>query len=362
MKRFAPPILLFLSAIPLLLELPYCFQAMKSSPPENWNWCFLFGAVALFIVLLPHLRKACSSCEFSFQRLLFVLPALLLLAGGVFRHIHFLVLVSGILLLLSMALSLFGGQVALYLLPVAGMLLLFLPNTGFLLATVFPWNALPLKICAALFFIALVPLVLSWKARLLSPSTFLFTTIAILIVAGYFVSTNPPALEQPLLPDFTPLLTQNFRGITDTVTEGDFQFFGKSKIDRFLYYRKDDDTSVSVLTVGEIDNIHQVHPVVFCLRAGGYRTLSEQSIRWPEESAQPWNIREILAQRNEQKVLFWQWFSTAEKSTASFLLFRSLYSSADNWTVFLIGTPVRDSYEQSHKVLGQFVKDFLSVP
>ena len=359
MKRFFPPLLLLLSAIPFVLELPYCYHAMRSAPPEHWNWCFFLAAAILVFLVIPKLRRS-PAAPFppAPVRFLILLPAFLLLFGGYFRQIHFLVLVSGILLMLSMVLCLYGWQIAAPLLPAAGMLLLSLPNTGFLMASVFPFGSLHLKLVAALCCCLLVPLVYCMKKRIPDPSALLFWVLAALVFFGYLFSETSPAPSAPLLPDFSPLISPHFTGIADTVTQGDFQFFGNSRINRFLFNDKDE-RIINVLEVGDIENIHQIHPVVFCLRASAFQTLSERTIPWTDGEQNPWSIREILAQRNGEKYLFWQWYSTPRQSTSSFLLFRSIYTQEDNWTVYLIGTPVTDAYEQSHRLLGLFIRDFL---
>ena len=358
MKRI---ILLLLSAIPFALELPYCYRAMRSSPPEHWNWCFFLAALLLILLALPGLlrNRTIAPLPHAPARFLIFLPVILLLLGGYYRQIHFLVLVAGIFLMFSMVLCLYGWQVAAHLLPATGMLLVSLPNTGFLMASLFPFSSLLLKILAALCCCLLALFVLCMKKRIPTPSAFLFWILAAFVAVGYLFSDTPPSLSVALLPDFTPLLSPHFAGITDAISQGDIQFFGKSRIKRFLF-NGEDDKSINVLEIGNIVNIHKIHPVVFCLRASGFQTLSERSIRWSDKEQNIWDIREILAERNGSKHLFWQWFSTPKKSTASFLLFRTIYKQEDNWTVYLIGTPVTESYEQSHRVLGLFVQDFLS--
>ena len=68
---------------------------------------------------------------------------------------------------------------------------------------------------------------------------------------------------------------------------------------------------------------------------------------------------ELLVERNGEQFIFWQWYSSPSCSTPSFLLFRMLYSPKDDWSVFILSTPVRDSLEASQKQLRTFLHDFL---
>ncbi|MBP5300985.1 MAG: exosortase-associated EpsI family protein [Victivallales bacterium] len=361
MKRLRPAILMLLAAVPFCLELPYCLQAMRSAPPEHWNWCFLLAAVALACFAVPRLRReGAKPSPWSAWRLLPLLAGLLLALVGWFRHIHYLALLGGILLPWSMALCLYGWQSAAALLPTAGMLLLFLPNTGYLLSILLPGNGLLLKTIAAAGLAALAA-ALHWRRKPLAPpENCLFWSTAALIAAGYLVSNQPVTPGPPLNPDFTPLLAGGFRGVAEEPTPQDEQFYGKSAIQRFLY-ASTDGVPIYVLAVGDIDNIHQVHPVAFCLRASGYRILSERTARWcPDDlPGKAWEIREILAERWGERQLFWQWYSTPHKSTANFLVFRAAYHDADGWTAFLVSTPVASTHEESQRRLDSFVRAFL---
>ena len=363
MKRHWKPFLILLTAIPFALKMPYCFRAMGSSPPERWNGCFLGAAVLLALAVLPKLlHPRGTSPRWSPVRLLLLLPALLLLAGGLFREIHYLVLVGGVLLPFSMALCLYGWQFSVPLLPVAGMLLLYLPNTGFLLAIALGGDSLLLKVIAALALAALLPFIYCRKAPFPSPASVLFWALAALTAAGYLAANLPTTLAPPLQPDFTPLLSRNFRGVTDPVAPSDRQFFGDCAIQRFLFAHDDGDV-ISVLVVGDIANVHQIHPAAFCLRASGFQVLAERTVRGAGAASETsWEVRELLATKNGETHLFWQWYSTPRKSTSNFLLFRSIYRPLDQWAVFQLGTPVTQSPGDSRCRLRQLIHDFLPAP
>lgn len=361
MKRFHHALLMLLAATPFCLELPYCFRAMRSAPPEKWNWCFLFAAIISVGFAIPRFRREAETpSSWLGWKLLPLLAGLLLVLGGWFRHIYYLTLLGSILLPWSMALCLYGWQSAASLLPAVGMLLLFLPNTGYLLSILLAGNGLLMKFTVAVGLATLAAAHHWRRTPLPAPGSCLFWSIAALIAAGYLVSNQPVTTGPPLTPDFTPLLAGDFRGFAEATTPQDAQFYGRSTIQRFLYASLDE-IPIYVLTVGDIDNIHQVHPAAFCLRAGGYRILSERTVWWrpDEDPEEAWELREILAERWGDKQLFWQWYSTPHKSTANFLLFRTIYRNTDGWTAYLVSTPVDSTHETSQRRLGAFVHAFL---
>ncbi len=225
MKQFRNILLLLLCALPFALELPYCFHAMRSAPPEHWNWCFLLASVLLFLAAIPEIFKhrrenkdQAPPCN-SPLRFLLLLPPALLLAVGYLQHIHFLLLIGGILLVFALICILYGWGLAAYLIPGMGMLFLFLPNVGMLLATVIPLDSILLKVLASLIPLALAVLFHFVKPSGISPSALLFWLLAGIIALCYLLPGSDSILNPPLLPDFTPLISRDFRGIADTVTE-----------------------------------------------------------------------------------------------------------------------------------------------
>ncbi len=71
------------------------------------------------------------------------------------------------------------------------------------------------------------------------------------------------------------------------------------------------------------------------------------------------DVLEILAERQGRRRLFWQWYSTPSRSTGSFLLFRTIFSQKDNWSAFIVDTPVGDSLEERRETLHRFVAAFM---
>ena len=348
-----------MSALPFLVEIPYCVTAIYSSPVERWNPCFLLVAIGLGLAVIPLIRNSGNALRFSSLRLCALIPALALLAFGFFKHIHLAVLLGGILLPCAMVFCLYGWITVFRLLPAFGALVLFCPNIGLLLAMAFPLDALALKVIAAIGLAACVLLMFIFRKTVPRPASVGFAMVAVALLLAFLARGQAPSFMPPAMPKFERAISQNFKGIQETELSRERLYFGNSNVHRY-YFANSQGNIINVLDIKDIDNIHQVHPSVFCLRIGGGKILSEQVVQFPENDASPtFEALEDVAEFNGQKRLYWQWYSTPVHSTSSFLLFRSLYTPKDNWAVYIIDTDVTDSLEESRRLLYQLVQDFM---
>ena len=352
------------ASLPFVCELPYVWRAMRVSPAERWNWCFALWAIVLFLAgaawnrwkEAPADRKSTISSPWRFALLA---PAVLLLSLGYWRHIHLAILLGGIMLPMSLATIFHGWRVLRVLLPACGVLVLFCPSVGIWLSTLLPLDGTLLKLLLAGGFTLLFPLLVSNSLTHFPVEKALFCAIALLLAAGYWLNGQFLTRQPPLRPQFASLLSSQFRGIREPEDERDRQFFGNSNIQRY-FFQDEKKHPFQVLAISDIDNIHNVHPTTYCLRCSGYQILSETSRLFPPDGHLPQiEVLEILAEFHGEKILFWQWYSTPSFSTCNFLLFRMLYSKKDDWSVFVLNTPVRSSLEATRFQLRAFLQDFL---
>ncbi len=384
-KRLHFILLLCVSFLPFLLELPYCFHAMRISSAERWNWCFglwaiLLAALAVFFRLNASRKPALktdageSNCQTETCRLdghaqdvekersdllwrltSLVFPLFLLLFGYV-RHIHLAILLGGISLPFTLAGCLFGWRNILPLLPSFCTLVLFCPSVGIVLSTLLMLEGIILKFFCALVFTVLLPCLLFFKLPRIRLETLVFCGIALLIALGYWARRGTVSRHPPLKPVFDGLVSPRFRGIEESISVADRQFFGDCDIKRFLFNDQNGNV-IQVLAVSRIDNIHQIHPTVYCLRVSGFQTLVEHAYRLPQ-AGESVEVLETLGERSGEKRLFWQWFSNSSYSTSNFLLFRTLYSSASDWSVFIVDMPLDGTLEEGQKILYSFISEF----
>ena len=388
MKRKLCFLVLGLSTLPFLFELPYAFKAMQISSAERWNWCFIIwaGLLVAFAYYLRHWMEQRAAeykaflcpdiisqedgqqsagkvvrtvperhCTLSY---ILPIPALLLLLFGYVKHIHLAVLIGSIVFPYTLAGYLFGWHKVWQLLPGCCVLLFFCPSIGVFLSTVFTLDGLLLKAICALVFTVLMPLLVFFKVPKITVETFVFVCIALLLAGSYWLRSGAIARHPSLVPVFDDLISTHFRGVEDEISSGDRHFFGDSNIKRFLFNDQKGNI-IQVLVVKDIDNIHQIHPTAYCLRVGGYQTTVEHSRHLsPNAKNSSPEVLETLAERSEEKRLLWQWFSTPEYSTSNFLLFRTLYSPSKEWSVYIVDMPLNGTLEEGQQLLQKFIAEF----
>lgn len=381
MKRVYSILLLGISLMPFVLELPYACRTMLYSSAECWNWCFVFWAalLAFLAVFLRQWKEEHERAEKAYRedgcrqetpaleagrslpvwRFASLLPAMFLLLFGYLKQIHLAVLLGGIFLPFALAGFLFGWRKVLPLLPCCGVLMFFCPSIGVFLSTLFTLDGLLLKGLCALAFTALLPCILFCRMPKLRMEALLFGGVALFIACFYWVRSGAMLRHPSLLPVFDNLISKQFRGVEEEISAGDRHFYGDSTIKRF-YFNDQNGNTIQVLVLSNIDNVHQVHPTAYCLRVGGYQTMVEHARRLPQNGNCPTaEVLETLAERSEEKRLFWQWFSTPEYSTSNFLLFRTLYSPANDWNVFVIDMRLNGTLEDGQRLLHDFISEFM---
>ena len=361
MKRSWKILILALAMLPFISELPYMFHAMAISPAERWNWCFLILALLLISlagVIASINDSVHNATGLSAWRFAYLIPAVLLLLFGTIKHIHLAFLMGGILLPYTLAYCLYGWKLTLLLLPGCGMLALSCPSIGIILSTFFPKDGIVLKSILAALLTILFPCLALIRIPRLKMEALAFAGLALLVAGAYVVHGHASSRQPPLLPVFDGLISQHFRGVQDTVSAGDRQFFGNSNIKRFTFTDQAGN-AIQVLTVSKIDNIHQIHPSTYCLRVSGYQILEEHTLHLPQEGEmQPMDVQEYIVERNGEKRIFWQWYSNRKYSTASFLLFRAVYSPAQNWSVYLMEIPSTNT-DTTRQTLRNFIQENL---
>ena len=357
MKKLLPISALVISALPFALKLPYCLQAMKSSPAERLNWCFLIGTVLLAALALPKIMEhGLPKPGFSPLKCLALIPPALMLLFGVVKNIHLATLLGGALLPCSAIYCVYGWRTLFLLSPAFGTLILSIPNIGLLLSSVLGFDGLLIKAIIALLLAAAIPFFYLLKNPIPKPTTTLFSLLAVIVVLAYLAGGHySSSLRPPLMPEFDKLIINDFRGIQQGDSSRYRNFYGNSDIQRFIFSDKTNNI-VNILQVSKIQNIHNVHPTTFCIRVSGYGIISEKTLHITQYEQGPgFDVQEIVAEKGGHRHIFWQWYSTPEKSTASFLVFRTLYSSNGNWTAFIADAPVNTSVAHTQELLKSLI-------
>ncbi|MBQ7649847.1 MAG: hypothetical protein IJS15_02750, partial [Victivallales bacterium] len=214
MKRILPISAILISALPLALKLPYCLQAMRSSPAERLNWCFLIAAFLMATAALPKILKDPPKPTFAPLKCLTLFPPILLIVFGVVKNIHLATLLGGVVLPFSTIYCIYGWQPLFLLSPAFGTIVLSIPNIGLLASSVLGLDGLLLKVVAAILLEAAIPIFYILKNPVPKPATALFCLMAILILLAYLAGGHySSSIRPPVMPDFDKLILNDFRGI-----------------------------------------------------------------------------------------------------------------------------------------------------
>ena len=334
---------------------------MKSSPAERLNWCFLIGTFFIAALAIPKIiEDGIPKTTFAPLKCITLLPPALLVLFGIVKNIHLAILLGGVLLPCSAIYCIYSWRELFLLSPAFGVLILSIPNVGLLFSSVLGFNGQLIKTVIAFLLAMVIPFFYILKKNIPKPSTTLFCSLAILVALAYLASGHYSASIHPsVIPNFGKLIFNDFRGIQQGDSSQFINFYGDSDIRRFIF-TDNNNNIINILQVSKIKNIHNVHPSTFCIRVAEYSILSEQTLHIPQKGKQPaFDVQDIVAQKSNSKHIFWQWYSTPEKSTASFLLFRTLYSSNGNWTALLVDAPINESIENTRQLLQNLIQGFM---
>lgn len=356
-----PKFLYFISLLvllPLLWELPYIFKAIGESPLESYNYVFLALAVGQCAFSFIKCNKDNTLKRLEKLNLIgvfLILLSLMCLAASWHKHIHFALILSSVALIWSVSFTLCNWPAACALLPICAMFMLGIPSTGFLLGNATGLNGLTAKSILATVFL-LMTLLATSKYRP-SPKTLIYACACLAIAACYCVNMTPGSLAAPLSPNFNALSADGFSGTNMEISDADRNFFGTGDIQRF-FFSDNNGNAIQVLDVANVANIHAVHPMTYCLRASGYILENEQTIAITIDGREVF-VQEITAIHGGKRTLHWQWYSTPEHSTASFLLFRSVYSPKENWRIIQLCATMNDTPENARASLLHFTNAFV---
>ncbi len=287
--------LLALSAIPFAVKTAYLERAWVSSPIDRLH-LGLYGTLALLIVFVVVVAKlhwrflTVKPLAKSRSLRLMVVPVALYVIGLIW-DVNALQLIASVGILWTAAWALYGRV------------------SGLMLA--------PAAVCAVL----AVPGSLYWLGN-----------------ASSALRATPNAA---FAPEFSPRSQKGMLGRSIPPTAGFTRFFRTSDAQQFIYADASNEVSVLAVKVGR--DIHEIHPATHCLRSGGWYIESERIITVPHPlDGGTFEVDEAVASAGAKRMLTWIWYSSAEKSTGSFLHFRRMYSTKTEWHTYQVATGLED--------------------
>ena len=338
-------ILLFLSAVPLVCQIPYFIQAWTGSRLDHWDWIYyLLGIGAMTWALYE--RKP---VKFDWRGICLLVPMLILTFSTPYHQINALSIAAGVGVIFAAAWSLGAWAFAYALLPAVIILLLGTPSSSYhisLLLNSPVWAAWSVKLLLAMGCLAWI-----WGNRKfkwqIKPGTLFFVAA---VLATFLLLMHTKELYftgKAFTPDF-PVKAGAFFGRNIEPDDNTKRFFATSTVRQYRYIKKGCEISVLAVKCGK--NIHEIHPASHCLRTSLWTVHSEKLHYLQDNFA----VTQIDAQKGSSRYLVWVWFSSEEFSTPSFLGFRRQFKVRGNYFTYQISVPVYENIEKSQAVLLDF--------
>ena len=353
-------ILAVLGGIPFFLTLPYSFHSWRVSPMDRPNWIFYLGFLLLAACAAPAVKDSAKDLKRSgVDALAYFLPVAFLgiFLGATFvRPINMVRILAGIVFWWSCVWLFCGWRAAWAALPAFAALSLGCTSSTFVLCNHFliqPQTALFLKIGAAVF-CAAVCAVLMLTDYVMKNEVFLFLAVAAIILAAVL---NLPRDVSPS-PPFRPDLTSAPAGFTITetpLTEDTIRFFEGAEVHQ--YQITDGVFLCSFLEVKCADDIHKIHPASHCLRSGGAVIQSEEVVTHTMPDGRKISVTEIRSKLRGTPILTFVWYTGPDETLGSYFLFRSRWTSSEQWYSYQAVTEIYDGHEDAAR---KFLLDLLS--
>ena len=340
-------ILMVLAFVPLFIQLPYLWQAWMGSRLDKFDWIFYLLAIAASIWA----GKSEKVKKYDYYALFLLIPLLFLAFSSPLHHINALSVAAAAGVIYTTVWLLASWDYAYKVLPAFVILLLGTPSSSYQMSL--------LLMCPVLvawsvkFLLAVLCLTWIWCNQYFNwqvKKGTIFFSAAVLASSLLLLHTKEIYFEgKSFIPVFGGHVGEFWRRNIqpDANTR---RFFATSTVKQYRYTGNNIDISVLAVQCGR--DIHEIHPASHCLRTSMWTVHSEKLLYLQDNFA----VTEIDAQKGNNRILVWVWYSSEKFSTPGFLGFRRHFSRGSNYYTYQISVPVYESITQSRSELRKFIK------
>ena len=338
---------LILSLVPLAFQVPCLLQAWSSSRLDKLDWIFYLLVIPAALAAMRKVKRG----KMDFLALFLLLPMLALVVLKPFYQINAFGVAASVGVIFAAVWLLYSWKLAYRTIPAVMILLLGTPSSSYQLSLLLMcpvWVAWMVK-----FMLALADFLWIWCNRRfdwqMKRGTFFFTG-AVLCSGFLLLHVRELYFEgKSFVPVFTSYIG-DFWGRNILPDENTRRFFATSTVQQFRY--TGNGTDISVLFVRCGDDIHEIHPASHCLRTSQWTVISEEVLYLQNNFA----VTEIDAEKGNDRILVWVWYSSDKFSTPGFLGFRRHFRQDGNYYTCQISTPVYGDVEQKRDELRNFIR------
>jgi|GEM_PF-3243323 len=351
-SRILKPLTIFLSVLPLTLEIYRLIPVWKNSPMDRYDFLYLLLGTALLLILIPlHAEKEAEKRDF--MAIPFLLGSFAVFSYGIYASLNLFYFCGVVGFSLSLVWLFYGWHLFWRLLPAGGLIVLSIPTTSIAMFPPIIWNWIILKCC---FGSLLVLFALTAEFLDLCPGWrhgIFYMALTAFLCLSLADNTRLPVGNAMYL-DTSRMNFQDYIGSKQELSDFDKRFFsGNRKTERSVYFAKNGDF-ISLLSFESGSSVHNLHPPSVCLLSAGWE-LEKITPRRISLNGHSFAFEEIVAFSGSKRFLFYAWYSDATTSTGSYLRFRSLWHPDDIWWVYQLMTPIVTTREDAETTLNNFV-------
>ena len=189
----------------------------------------------------------------------------------------------------------------------------------------------------------------------------IFILFLIVIAAVYFLDRIRNNIPAGMKLDKIKMNVGEWKGFNESVSAKSSQWIDKGDLIIRTYFNNKD--SIYLVAFQEREDRHKVHSPVDCYTGSGWAILEKGNITIGDKNKDNFKtIRRMQVEKNNNTRIVYYWFSNGVESCASFrghlLLFLRdvlLKGSIKSWVCFQISTDVRTNYEETEKILKNFI-------
>lgn len=340
-------VLMLVSAIPLIMQIPYLLSAWCGSRLDQWDW--IFYLLTIPAVVLASDKKKNGKCDYL--ALLLLIPMLFLSLATPVHQINAVAAAAAVIVIFAAVWLLYSWKFACRLLPAAMILFLGTPSSSYQLSLLlmFPvWAAWLSKFLLSVAAFGWIFCIRRFDLQI-SKGT-LFFSAALVGSCLLLLHTKELYFEgRSFVPEFSSHIG-DFWGRNVEPDANTKRFFATASVKQYRYTKINTDISVLAVQCGK--DIHEIHPASHCLRTSMWSVDSEEILYLQDNFA----VTEIYAVKGNSRILVWVWYSSKDFSTPSFLGFRRHFRNDGNYYTYQISVPVfNDDVEAVRNELRNFI-------
>ena len=355
-------IIIIVFNIPILYHAKWIVNAWFNSPIDRYGPLWFILAFIVLSLNIKFLKNLKFNIDFTGIFLSFF--SFFLLALGIIFKINILSASSALIFSISCIWLICGWEAFLIFSPIYGIILLSMPTTSYIANYIcmqagFTFSVNPEIIKLSIFTLLII---FSYfyprqkKYYLTKLNGLYWISVCVFCLFSYLSYSPKAEISPPFNLDIDITPWNGWYGNKSTLTKIEEKLFYGESIEKYYFYNESGYV-ITLLKFNSNQSPHNIHPPDYCLKGGGW-TINSDSYFYFDLKDSKYCVRKIYASLNNRKEMIFSWFTSKNKSTADYKIFRLNQGKflKTNWEAYLISINIRNSdYNKSEKLLLDFI-------